>query len=269
LDGPRQLHNANRPRPQRDSYERTIDGIRRVREALGHDAVAALMTTTEASLSCPEAIIDEYVEQGFGAIFLRSISPYGFAIRTGVARRYQMNQWLEFYRKGLAHILKLNRAGTVLREQFSSIILTKILTPWATGYVDLQSPAGIGISCLAFNYDGDIYASDESRMLAEMGDKTFRLGNLRRDSFEQVMRSPVLIDSLLDTMNEGVPMCSDCAFLPSCGADPVFHHATQRDPVGFKPSSGYCQKSMSVMRHLVTLLEDDAESAAVLRSWVH
>jgi sulfatase maturation enzyme AslB (radical SAM superfamily) len=37
LDGPRELHNRNRPRPGGDSYELTIDGIRRVRERLGHD----------------------------------------------------------------------------------------------------------------------------------------------------------------------------------------------------------------------------------------
>lgn len=51
LDGPRELHNANRPRPGGDSYERAIDGIRRCREALGPRSVSALMTTTRASLA--------------------------------------------------------------------------------------------------------------------------------------------------------------------------------------------------------------------------
>ena len=40
------------------------------------------------------------------------------------------------------------------------------------------SPAGIGLGALVYNYDGDVYASDEGRMLAEMGDHTFRLGNV-------------------------------------------------------------------------------------------
>lgn len=34
LDGPSDLHNANRPRPGNDSYQRTIEGISRVRNAL-------------------------------------------------------------------------------------------------------------------------------------------------------------------------------------------------------------------------------------------
>ena len=36
LDGPSDLHNANRPRPGGDSWQRAVDGIQRVRETLGH-----------------------------------------------------------------------------------------------------------------------------------------------------------------------------------------------------------------------------------------
>jgi uncharacterized protein len=50
LDGPAFLHNKNRPRPGNDSYERAIDGIERGRRILGYENVAALMTTTAASL---------------------------------------------------------------------------------------------------------------------------------------------------------------------------------------------------------------------------
>lgn len=268
LDGPRELHNRNRPRPRNDSYERTVDGIQRVREALGPDRIAALMTTTESSLTQLEAIIDEYAQRGFSSIFLRPISPFGFAVKTGMASRYASDDWLEFYRTGLDYILRLNQQGTPFVEEYARLILRKMLTPYATGYVDLQSPAGIGIGCLVFNYDGDIYASDEARMLAETGDKTFRLGNLHEDSFADVMLSDALLQPLGESMAECVPMCTDCGFLPYCGSDPVFHHATQGNVVGFKPTSGFCRKNMGVIRHLIRLLEDDADAAAMLRSWV-
>ncbi len=268
LDGPAPLHNRNRPRPGRDSHQMAIEGIRRARAILGPDKVAALMTTTEASLEQPEAIVDEYLRLGFHSIFLRSISPYGFAIRTGHATQYTMDHWLDFYRRGLRHILDLNEQGTFFREEYATLILRKMLTPYSTSYVDLQSPAGIGISALTFNYDGDIYGSDESRMLAEMGDKTFRLGNVLTDPFEQVMGSPMLQEWLGVSMSEAVPMCSDCGVQPYCGSDPVFHHATQGDIVGFKPTSAFCQKNMGVIRHLIALLEDDEQAACILRSWI-
>lgn len=268
LDGPEDLHNRNRPRPGNDSYKLAVQGIRRVREALGADRVSALMTTTAASLSCPEAIIDEYVRQGFSSIFLRPLSPYGFAAKTGLVKKYSVDRWLDFYRTTLTHVIELNAQGVPFREEYASLLLRKMLTPYPTGYVDLQSPAGIGIAGLVFNYDGDIYASDEARMLAETSDRRFRLGNLATDAFEDVMLSDTLVDVLSETMTEGVPMCVDCGFQPYCGSDPVYHHATQGDVVGFKPASDFCRKNMIILRHLIRLLEDDEKAASVLTGWL-
>ena len=76
-----------------------------------------------------------------------------------------------------------------------------MLTNDDPGYVDLTSPAGIGIGALVYNYDGDVYASDEGRMLAEMGDTTFRLGNLHRDSYEEIMLSEALLEPLEESLH--------------------------------------------------------------------
>jgi hypothetical protein len=54
---------------------------------------------------------------------------------------------------------------------------------------------------------------------------------------------------------------------PHCGADPVFHHATQ-DTLGIKPLSGFCGRQKSVLRLLFELLDGGGEEAAVLRRWV-
>ena len=71
-----------------------------------------------------------------------------------------------------------------------------MLTPFDTGYVDLMSPAGIGIGAVVYNYDGDVYASDESRMLAEMDDKTFCMGNVHQHSYEELFLSDALLGPL-------------------------------------------------------------------------
>ncbi|HRE83584.1 MAG TPA: His-Xaa-Ser system radical SAM maturase HxsB [Opitutaceae bacterium] len=268
LDGPRELHNDNRPRPGRDSYERTIDGIVRCREKLGTAAVSALMTCTASSLDQPEAIIDEYVRQGFSEIFLRHISPYGFAVRSASRIGYETEKFLAFYRRGIAHILKLNQGGVQIRETYATLLLQRMLTSYPTGYVDLQSPAGAALGALVYNYDGEVYASDEGRMLAEMGDRTFCLGNVHRHSWEQLFTEGAILDILYRSMSEGTPQCHECAFQPWCGSDPVFHHATQGDFVGHKPTSAFCRRNMEIFRHLVALLEDDPPAARVLRSWL-
>jgi His-Xaa-Ser system radical SAM maturase HxsB len=267
LDGPRELHNRNRPRPGRDAYEATLRGIQRCREQLGHESVSALLTCTADSLRQPEAIVDEYVAQGFRSIFLRHISPYGFAARSQQRIGYETEQFLEFYRRGLARILWHNQQGYPLRETYASILLNRILTTAPPGYVDLLSPTGLGLNCLAYDYDGDVYASDEGRMLAQMGDDSFRLGNVHQTRWRDLFLESELLTIADETMTEGMPGCADCAFQPYCGSDPVFHHVTQGDRVGHRPSSAFCRRNMEIMRHLIRSLEDDACAARILRQW--
>jgi hypothetical protein len=107
-------------------------------------------------------------------------------VRTGESLRYETREFLAFYKSALERIIEINRAGIDFVEVYAQILLTKILTPFATGYVDLQSPTGAGLGAVAYNYDGEVYASDEARMLGEMGDKSFRLGNVHTSSYEEI-----------------------------------------------------------------------------------
>ena len=268
LDGPEDLHNGNRPNVGNNSYQVTIEGINRVKNAVGVDQLSALMTTTTLSLPRVKDIIDEYVRQGFNGIFLRNLSPYGFAIKTKVFDGYDADEWLNFYRTGLDYILDLNKTGLRFTEFYTALVLGKMLTPYGTSFVNLQSPAGLGITAVIFNYNGEVYPSDEARMKAEMGDKIFCMGNLLTDSYEQMMLSPALLNPLADSILEAVPMCEECAFQPYCGADPDYHYATQRDFVGHKALSGFCRKNMEVFRYIIKKMEDDAEARRVLESWV-
>lgn len=267
LDGPASLHNKNRPRPGKNGHELTVEGIKKAQKVLGSNYISALMTTTESCLSSYREIINEYISLGFRSIFLRPLSPYGFAIKTHQMEKYDTEQWIEFYKNGLDYIIEVNKKGYAISEQYASIILQKMLTPFSPGYVDLQSPAGTGIAAVVYNYDGDVYASDESRMLAEMGDKYFCLGNVLANSYEEIFSSDTLLDILEETLLESVPSCSDCGFKPYCGTDPNYHYATQKDIIGNKSNSGFCAKNMAIFRHLITLLEDDVDARKILLSW--
>jgi len=269
LDGPRALHNKNRPAAGFDSYERTQIGIAWVRESLGIDKISALMTTTQNSLSCPNEIVDEYIGQGFKSIFLRPINPYGYAATLGPLGKYTVSEWMNFYATALDYIFDLNRRGLQIREEYAALLVRRILSPYGTGYVDLQSPAGIGISAILFNHDGSVYPSDESRMLAEMGDSSFRLGNLLQDTYEEIMLSDRLIDILGQTMTEVVPNCTDCGFQPYCGSDPIRHYRVQGDLIGYKPESEFCQRHMALFRSIIKILEDGGPNADILRQWAY
>jgi radical SAM protein with 4Fe4S-binding SPASM domain len=267
LDGPKDLHDEQRPLRSGSSYESVVNAIATARRELGPHAVSALMTTTPASLGRVEEIVDEYVRLGFHSIFLRSLSPYGFAAKS-LVRRYGVSDWVSFYTRGLRRVLDLAQAGHPIREEYTAILLAKMFSPMAPGYVDLQSPAGIGIGAIVYNYDGSVYASDEGRMLAEMGDTSFRLGHLDVDDYASMMTSEALLGPLEATVLESAPKCTDCAFLPYCGSDPVFHRATQHDWVGHKEFSAFCEKQTSVLEFLVQTLEDSAADRETLLGWV-
>lgn len=181
LDGPREIHDLHRVmRNGNSSYDAYIANLQRCRQVLGHESVSALMTTTRDSGSRLEAVIDEYLYRGFDSIFLRSLNPYGFA-RLGkhaAGLGYGVDSFLEAYTRALDYIIKINIQGRRFVECYATILLSRILTPFSTGFVDLQSPSGAGLSGVIYNFDGDVYPTDESRMLAMMGDRKFRMGNV-------------------------------------------------------------------------------------------
>lgn len=267
LDGPEWLHSANRPRPERDSYRRTVEGIERARRVLGEDAVSALTTLTRRSLEAPEAIIDEYRKLGFPSIFLRPLSPYGFALKTKTRTGYTIEDFLAFYRRALDHLLAVNRSGYRMDEVYASLLLSQLMTPFSHGYVDLRSPTGAGLGAVVYDYDGWAYPSDEARMLAAMGDFTFRLGRveepvatwLRSDAMQRVLEAGVA---------EALPTCADCVFVPWCGADPIDHYARQGDTIGHRPTSDFCRKQMGMFDLLFERWETcGPQDRAILESW--
>jgi His-Xaa-Ser system radical SAM maturase HxsB len=265
LDGFDHLHNTNRGK--KESYQKTIAGIEKCREVLGADKVSALMTTSETSLGYPREIVDVYRANGFRSIFIRALNPYGLATIND-DWDYYFESFIEFYKKALDYILEINKSGEFFVEEFTALILRKILTPFSTGFVDLQSPAGIINSVVVYNYDGYVYASDESRMLAEFGDYTFRLG-LVKDFYENLFYGPKAQELAKIWVTEALAGCSDCVFQTYCGADPVRNYSTQGDPYGHRPSSWFCEKHKAVIEHIFELLiERHDEVLPIFRNWI-
>jgi uncharacterized protein len=144
------------------------------------------------------------------------MSPYGFAVKTRWFGAYDADEWLEFYFVGLDYILALNRSGYAFTEFYAATILAKMLTPFEPGFVDLRNPAGIGIAAIVHNYDGEVYASDESRMLAKRA--TRLLVERPSRSLRGYYPSDALLGPIEQSFAASVPMCSDCAFESLCDA---------------------------------------------------
>ncbi len=69
---------------------------------------------------------------------------------------------------------------------------------------------------------------------------------------------------------ETLPGCSECAYLPFCGADPVRNWATQGDIVGHRPTSEFCRKHKAIFDLLFErLLSDDRFVHSLFWAWAN
>ncbi|MHB9069073.1 MAG: His-Xaa-Ser system radical SAM maturase HxsB [Sedimentisphaerales bacterium] len=271
LDGPCELHNKNRPLQNNESsYGRLVANLQLSRDILGPANVSALMTTTRYSLDQMRAVIDEYVRLGFHNIFIRNLNPYGGAKQESKTIGYSSEEFVSKYKEALGYIIELNLKGTYLIESFATLLLQRILTPFSTGYVDLQSPAGIGIEGAVYDYNGNVYASDEGRMLAAMGDQEFLLGNVNANQYKEIFGSIKLRSLIERSCLECSPTCSNCALHTYCGADPVRNYAEHGNVECHPNTSNTCKKCKGILLYLFELIEkNDKDLNRVFWSWIN
>ena len=94
------------------------------------------MTTTAYSVERLREVIDEYVYQGMGGIFIRSLNPYGFAAEQANILGYDMRSFVDKYLEALKYIIQLNKK-IFFPEHFATLLFSRILTPFSTGFVHL------------------------------------------------------------------------------------------------------------------------------------
>lgn len=253
LDGPRALHDRFRG----DTYDRVIANLKRTH-------ASALMTVTEESLPHLRLCVDTYVELELSSIFLRPINPYGLAEEKEYFQSYSVEEYLIAYEDALRYILALNLRGTFIREEYACVFLRKILTPFSNGFVDIQSPTGNGIGCAVYTSEGNVYVSDEARMLARMRDETFRLGNVLVNRYDEVFGSEQLRSLVQESIIEADRHCHGCVFIPYCGKDMV--RIYQEKKLGIEHTS--CKRNRGILTILFKLIRENPHFEQVFWSWI-
>ncbi|MEM6994203.1 MAG: His-Xaa-Ser system radical SAM maturase HxsB, partial [Myxococcota bacterium] len=247
IDGPKALHDKQRKLRTLSAYDEATGWIARINEAYAERKldptlyhVEALLTTTKGALSQPKAIVDTYVGLGCRALFLRPIDPFGFADKTKRIVDYPRAEYLRFYAEALDYMVALNLEGVEILERYAAIFLTKILSGDDPNFLDIRSPGGAGIGQLAYNYDGKIFSSDEGRMLHEMGDSTFLIGNVANATYREVVGHPTIRAMAIASNLDQQPDCVNCAYQPYCGTQPEHNHKTLGTMFGRMRESAMC-----------------------------
>jgi uncharacterized protein len=247
IDGPPPIHDKQRKLPGLSAHASATHWIKRLNEAyakMGLDPtlyhVEALLTTTRETLPHWKEVVDAYVGLGCRALFLRPVDPFGFADKTGHRIEYPRSEYMNFYRNAVDYMISLNKQGIEILERFAAIFLTKILAGHDPNFLDIRSPCGAGIGQVAYNYDGKIFTCDEGRMLHEMGDDTFLIGDVRTSRHRDVMGHETVRAMAIASNLEAQPDCVNCTYQPYCGVCPVHSHKTQGSIFGRMRESSLC-----------------------------
>lgn len=268
LDGPEIIHNFNRPSRYFSPYTNVIRNLRRIQNYLGEERISCLATISKESLSHGKEIVDTYFELGLKSIFLRPLSPFGFASLRMSKIGYTENEYFQFYKDAIERVIELNQKRVFI-EETAHIHLSKIFRFGAGNYVDLQSPAGYVLGALVINYDGKVFGSDEARMLWE----TTRapeliLGDLTNDSIGTLHKSNAA-SLLADTFLSCLPGCDECAYQPYCGADPLHHLSSQGDHIGDKSISFFCKLERDLFDFILSRYHTDSSTRMVFDLWLN
>lgn len=264
LDGPKELHNKNRPMAgDMDGHKNIDNWIKKfndiypsIKEKGYINKMGAIVVISKYSLNYHKEIIDEYIRSGFSSIFLRPLNPFGHSGESWEQTSYKIDDFIDFYKKTLDYIIDINLAGTYFEEKLAKVFLAKIITPGDPNMMEIRNPCGAGIGQLAYNYNGDVYTCDEGRMMSMMGDESFKIGNVAENTYEEMVSSPVTRTLCSASCLESLPYCSDCAYLPYCGVCPIYNYFEQGNIFGQMPNNERCKMNMAILDHLFEKMED-------------
>ena len=266
LDGNPAVHNQNRRTiAGEDTHGIVVKNITRIRQT--GISIGAIQTTTKASLDYPKEIVQEYVKDGLTSVFIRPLTPLGYANEHWDEIGYTTDDFLKFYRKALHEIIECNKKGIYISEGHATIFLQKIIGHFSGNYMELRSPCGASTGQIAYYYDGNVYTCDEGRMLAEMGNPFFKLGNVYTDNYNTLMESRVCSAICQASVLEGLASCSDCVYQPYCGVCPVINLALDNNIYERQPNNYRCRIYKGILDTLFELLKDK-EIEEIFQSWV-
>ena len=274
LDGPEHLHNKNRVLSGGSSYGEAVKWIKRINEEyvkrglepeLYH--VDALLTTSQYSLPYAKEIVDEYLNLGIRALHVRPLNPFGTAKKAWDIIGYTPEEYIDFYKQVLDYVIELNLQGTDMLERTAAIFLSKILTEDDPDFLDLRSPCGAGIGQLAYNYDGKVFTCDEGRMVFQMDDDIFLLGDVGTNTYTDLIHHEALRSLTIASCLDCLPGCTDCVFKPYCGVCPIYNYMEQGDIFGQIPNNGRCKIHKAILTYLFTRMRENPELKEIFTRW--
>lgn len=183
---------------------------------------------------------------GVGTMFIRPVNYQGFARKAyGGVRNDEA--WDSYYIAFIEALIAENRkADYVLGEYYLSYVLRRLLDPRRQEHVDLRNPNPLGQDYLVVSERGDLFPSDEARMLYRTGQIDLRIGHVVTG----------LDHGVLDQLNRysdnrSDPTCRDCVYQAVCGRDLIDDISRYGRIDGPRHQTRHCRRHMSLFDYLM------------------
>lgn len=248
IDGPRDIHDAQRPLNGRSSFDATWENIVKLRGS-GIEVSAAISVVTSRTQHSLPSIARFLVDRGFVAL---SFSPVQMLARASGDPSLETDG--QVYSESLLDVLyqviipHYRRTGILIRERQLGTALAQLLQPQKR-YMCMRTPCGAGRNICSITPDGDVYQCNQSPFLGE----GMRLGNIVRETFADILASPTA-RNLSERLIENIPECKDCPYSGWCQS-PCGHYTLLRKG-RLLAKSAYCDHYLTLLRGLLGGLLD-------------
>lgn len=251
LDGDLLTHAKQRTGGETNRFEANL---RSVVERYGAEKVSALPTIDPGEPPDIDRVIETFASFGLTSIFLRPINFQGFARKRHAESRDLHAAWRDYHQNFVRRLIERNwnDRRTVLEETYFSICLRRVFHPQADRHVDLRNPNPMGVDYLVVDYDGQLYPTDEARMLSRSGVIDLSLGKVGAD-----WRGDTWRKLNAHSTNQFDPACARCAFQPYCGRDLVDDIARYGRIDVPRTETAFCQRHLGLFDFAFELIYDD------------
>jgi len=260
LDGPKKVHDRNRPFTNGSSYKKVVYWIKEIKDRQYKFFSGALPTVTKYSLAYAKEIVDEYLKHGFSSCWMRPLGIGGRAIKNWGRIGYSPEEFFDFWKNYLEYVLKLNRKGIDFSDKTCVDMLRRIVTLKPPFNSCLGSPCGACSIQAAYNQWGDVYTCDEAR-----DNEIFKLGNAKENYKKVFTSNPALNFIGLSSMTSS--FCDACEWHPYCSPCLVSSYGSQGNLIPKVPNDFLCKIRNSqtefIFRKLIF-----SEDRQVLFKWV-
>ena len=137
-------------------------------------------------------------------------------------------------------------------------------------FMDIRSPSGLTIWWVAYNHDGKIYASDESRMLWRMWDDSFLMSEGKwtwEENYIDMMNSDIVKIAVQSSTLDGLPWYNDHVYKPYLWVDIIHNYKTTWNIYNPMMVDEKMQLQVAIIDYIFEKLKNP-EDAKVLMSWI-